>query len=266
MSEPVSAEDVWRAVLTGHDPALAQKRRRNRRIPRNPRCKTCLMPFAGVGGRLLRLAGKGRSKANPHFCNACEQLVETYPGGAEVELSLLFADVRGSTALAEGMTSAEFSRLMNKFYAASNQVIIDSDGFIEKLIGDEVVAYYLPFIGPQHPRQAIEAARELLKATGHADSNGPWLPVGAGVHTDTAWVGVVGSGELADINALGDAVNITARLASLARMGEVLISEQAYARAAPQAEDLERRRVEKGRSEPLDVRVLRVVPEVASRS
>ncbi len=266
MSEPVSADDAWRAVLTGHDPALAQKRRRFRRLPRDPRCKSCLLPFAGVGGRLMRLTGKGRSKGNPNFCNICERSVATYPGGAEVELSLLFADVRGSTALAESMASAEFSQLLNKFYAASNQVVIDSDGFVDKLVGDEVVAHYLPFIGPQHPRQAIEAARQLLIATGHARAEGPWVPVGVGVHTGTAWVGVVGSGEGADITALGDAVNVTARLASLAGKGEVYVSEQAYV-AAGLSEELEKRRVElKGRSEPLDVRILRVLPEVAPKS
>ncbi len=151
MSEPVSADDVWRAVLTDHDPALAEKRRRFRRLPRDPRCKSCLLPFAGVGDRLMRLTGKGPSKGNPNFCNVCERFVRTYHGGAEVELTLLFADVRGSTTLAEGMSSADFSRLMNKFYATSSRVIIDSDGFIEKLVGDEIVAYYLPFIGLSIP-------------------------------------------------------------------------------------------------------------------
>ncbi len=89
---------------------------------------------------------------------------------------------------------------------------------------------------------------------------------GAGVHTDRAWVGVVGSGDLADVNALSDAVNVTARLASLANKGEVYVSEQAYA-AAGLSEELEKRLVElKGRGEPLDVRILQVLPEVAIKS
>src|SRR3712207_468067 len=115
---------------------------------------------------------------------------QQYPGGAEVDLSMLFVDVRGSTRLAEGMRAAEFSRLMNRFYAAATEVLIRTDAFIDKFVGDEVVALYLPlFTGPNHARVAVQAAQELLRVTGHDDQQGPWLPIGVGVHSGIAFVG-----------------------------------------------------------------------------
>ncbi|NIN68110.1 MAG: adenylate/guanylate cyclase domain-containing protein, partial [Anaerolineae bacterium] len=116
--------------------------------------------------------------------------------------------------------------------------------------------------GPEHPRRAIQAAQSLLELTGHRDRNGPWLPVGVGVHTGSAFVGVVGGteGKPTDFTALGDNVNITARLASKAGPGEILISDAAYAAAGLELGNLERRQLElEGKSEPTGVRVLHIL-------
>ena len=85
------------------------------------------------------------------------------------------------------------------------------------------------------------------------------VPVGAGVHTGVAYVRAVGSDStVADFTALGDAVNVTARLASLAGAGEALISEAAYTASGSHLGDLERRELSvRGRDAPLAVRVLR---------
>jgi adenylate cyclase len=107
----------------------------------------------------------------------------------------------------------------------------------------------------------VLAARELLLATGHADKEGPWLPIGIGVHTGIVYVGTVSGGEdtVSDITALGDNVNITARLASMAAPGEALISEAAYTTGGAPFGGLEPRELDvRGRSEPVSVRVLRV--------
>lgn len=182
-----------------------------------------------------------------------------YPGGAEVELSMLFVDARGSTSLAEQMTATEFSRLMDRFYKAATKVLIKTDAYIDKLVGDEVVALYLPlFTGPNHAGAAVQAAQGLLKATGHARKAGPWLPIGVGVHTGVAYVGVVSGAEgtMKDVTALGDNVNTTARLASSAGPGEVLISEAAYSAAGIDFTGMEQRQLElKGKSEPIAVHV-----------
>jgi len=143
----------------------------------------------------------------------------------------------------------------------ATHVLIQTDALVDRLMGDEAIGLYIPgFAGPEHPRRAMEAAQDLLRLTGHRDARGPWLPVGVGVHTGTAFVGVVGGEEsTADFTALGDNVNITARLASEAGTGEILISEAAYSAANLNVEGLERRQMElKGRSEPIGVRVLRI--------
>jgi len=151
--------------------------------------------------------------------------------------------------------------LINRFYTVATHVLVQTDALVDRLIGDEAIGLYIPgFAGPEHPRRAIEAAQDLLRLTGHLDSQGPWLPVGIGVHTGRAFVGVVGGEDNpADFTALGDNVNITARLASEAGPGEILISEASYAAASLNREDLERRQMElKGKSKPIGVRVLRV--------
>jgi adenylate cyclase len=95
------------------------------------------------------------------------EICQKHPGGAEVELSMLFVDVRGSTPLAERLGAAEFSRMMNKFYETATNVLIQTDAFIDKLVGDEVIGLYLPiFAGKEHAQKAVEAAGEMLRATG----------------------------------------------------------------------------------------------------
>src|SRR5215213_4608005 len=110
MTEAARNEEIWRELLTGAGSAFDRNRRRNKRVPGAPRCKNCLIPLSGAVSRVLRLfSDLGPSAMNPNFCNKCETFVRRYPGGAEIELTLLFADVRGSTHLAEQMTAGEFS-------------------------------------------------------------------------------------------------------------------------------------------------------------
>jgi adenylate cyclase len=259
--ETPTNDDIWRGLLTGADSPILHQRSRYRRLPGTPRCKQCLVPLGGRAHPLVRLiTKKAPSRKNPNYCDICETFVATHPGGVEIEVSLLFADVRGSTALAERMTASEFHRLLNRFYSVANKVVIDSDGLVDKLVGDEVIGLYLPIIGPEHPQRAILAAIELLEKTGHRDEGGPWVSVGAGVHTGTAYVGAIGSEHQREFTALGDAVNVTARLASFAASGEVLVTEDAFARGGV-AHATERRRLElRGKSEPTDVRVVHVAP------
>lgn len=258
MTEPPSSDEQWHAILTGRSPAMQRGRHVFSLIPSDPRCKLCNAPFSGIGGLVSRVVGRRRSRANSGFCNGCELFAREHPGGAEVELSMLFADVRGSTGLAERLGAAEFARLMNRFFLTASRVLVRSDAMIDKLVGDEVIGFYLPgFAGPDHAALAIEAARELLRATGHGQPAGPWLPIGAGVHTGVAFAGSVGNEGNADFAVLGDAVNTAARLASEAAAGEILVSNAACEAAAFEWDGLERRRLElKGRSEPVTVCVL----------
>ena len=261
MEQDARAEHVWREFLT-HGVTEDQRRLRIllKMLPGDPRCKNCYVPFRGAGSGFARaILRKYPSNLNPQLCNSCEEFARKYPGGAEVELSLLFADVRGSTNLAESMGTRQFSRLISRFYATATDVMGRSNALIDKIIGDQAAAMYVPgMAGPEHALRALEAGQEILRATGHSRSEGPWIPLGVGVHTGIAYVGAVGSRDGSiDITVLGDVANTAARLASAARVGEILISDAAYAAAGANYGSLETRSLDlKGKSQPVVVHVL----------
>jgi adenylate cyclase len=255
----VEDEEYWRNYLTKGSPREMAMRRFLVRVPRGPRCSMCAAPFGGIGAPVMRAIGKRKSDQNPHICQACFSFLAEHHGGAEIELTLLFADIRGSTTLAEGMSASEFRALLDRFYNVAGQAIFDHDGGVDKFVGDEVVAFFFPMIaGEQHAARGVETARAILLATGHADAGGPWVPVGAGIHTGMAWMGAVGEGSSTQLTAVGDAVNTAARLASVAEAGEILVTTDA-AKAAGLDDNLERRSLElKGKAAATDVVVLKV--------
>jgi len=236
-----------------------------RLLPSDPRCKFCYYPFEGVGGAFSRsVLGLAPSKLNPQLCNVCETFASRYQGGAEIELSILFADVRGSTTIAEHMSPTDFSQLIDRFYKATSKVLFRKNAMIEKLIGDEVTGFFTPgFAGELHARVALEAGQEILRVTGHEDPAGPWAPVGVGVHTGMTFVGAVSAeGSAADITVLGDTPNTGARIASQAAAGEVLISDASANSARLETEGMENRLLAlKGREEPVKVWVKAVGPK-----
>jgi adenylate cyclase len=124
---------------------------------------------------------------------------------------------------------------------------------------------FLPLLsGERHAARGIDSAQALLRATGHADPGGAWVPLGAGVHTGVAWVGSVGVGTHTTLTALGDAVNTAARLASAAAAGEILVTAGAAAAAGLDA-PLERRTLElRGKGAPTEVVSLTVAAASAS--
>lgn len=258
-----TVDEMWAKNLTEGNIRSRHYRHYFGRLPSNPRCVNCHRPFAGIGGTLLRLIqGVQKSDKNPRYCVDCHWVTSNFPGGAEIELTMLFVDVRGSTTMAENMNPLEFSSLMNRFYESTINVLVQADAFIDKLVGDEVTALFIPgFAGEQHARRAVAAGLGLLRVTGHGTEKGAWVPVGVGIHTGTAWVGSItgAGGEAADFTALGDNVNIAARLASAAGPGEVIISEAVIKAAEFDYGELEKRQLAlKGKSEPVNVRVLKV--------
>jgi adenylate cyclase len=254
-----TVEGMWRKLLTEGNVYTKHARRLFGKLPRDPRCVECHTPFEGWGGALARaLRGTRPSTKNPRFCTDCHFVTSEFPGGAEIDLTMLFVDVRGSTTLAERMNATEFGALMNRFYDATIKVLVHANAFIDKLVGDEVTALFIPgYVGPGHAQSAVEAGQALLRVTGHGERGGPWVPGGVGVHTGVAWVGsIVGASGSADFTALGDNVNIAARLASQAAAGEVLVTEATLAAAGLETGGLERRELElKGKSKPVNVRV-----------
>ena len=223
MAEYASPEEEWHDFLSGTHPHL-QDKSPLRFIPSNPRCKLCKAPFGRPGGLLLRRYGFAPWAKNPKICGRCFKGLQEHasmcPGdpdgsevrGAEVELSMLFADVRGSSKIARQQSALEFTQLMDRFY-------------------------------PDHAARAVEAARALFEATGYGSAEGPWVPLGAGVHSGSAFVGVVGAQDGRDFTALGDPMNIAAHLASQAEAGEILVTQSIVDRTQLVEADLEARHV-----------------------
>src|SRR5437762_2794363 len=253
---PTASEEKWRSMLVGQAP-FQRNRRLRASLPSSPRCKLCAAPFSGPGGLLMRFRGHARWTKNPKYCTLCFGMLSSNHGGAEVECSLLFADVRGSTTLAESTSPREFNRMMGRFYDAATAVLVDHDGIVDKFVGDEIIGIFVPAMASmQHAARAVDAARTLLVETGFGTSSGPWIPIGIGVNTGVAYVGSIGDSSDTEITAMGDVVNVTARLSSVAAAGEILVTSAAAAAAGLPA-DLPRRSLQlKGKSQATDVVVL----------
>src|SRR3954463_16215866 len=212
----------WDTVLTDGHASLVRARRLFRYLPSAPRCKVCNNPFGGPAGRLFAVAGYSPSRKNPNLCSRCCDALPA--GGAEVDIAVLFVDVRGSTALGQRGTAADFAALLNRFYHAATQTLLRHDAVIDKLIGDEAMAFFVRGIsGPQHPSHAVAAALDLLTAVGYGSDEGPWLELGVAVNAGVAYVGNVG-GAIVDFTALGDPVNVAARMQQHANGGELLVA------------------------------------------
>ena len=252
-----------RGFLSGDDPNLARFRRLMGRIPHGPNCKLCAAPFEGPGGAVLRHLGFARFPGNPAICGSCiKDLNKVGVFGAEIPVSLLFADIRGSTAIAERMSPTEYRAFLDRFYRLTSSAILDNDGMVDKFVGDEVIGLFFAGIsGKEHTAAAIRAAHRLLDAVGreHASPSGP-IPVGAAVHTGSAFVGSTGAeGAVSDFTALGDVVNTTARLTSEAAAGELLVSVDAIRAANIDATAHEHRTLAvRGRTDTVEVVAMRL--------
>jgi len=252
----VDVGNVWWFWFTTNAFAVDKRLRRiMRMLPHDPRCKFCNTPFQGVGGMLARvLFSKQRSALNPRFCNMCEVAAREFPGGAEVEMAILFADIRGSTALSEQMSATEFSRLINRFYTETTKAVIEEDGLVEKLAGDGLAAFWgAGFAGPDYVRRTLKVAQHLATVMTRQK-----IPVGISVHAGVAYFGAMSTADgLTNISAAGEEVNTAARLASKAAAGEIIVSEQALREAGVDGSELESRNLElKGIREPVTVRVM----------
>jgi adenylate cyclase len=241
----VVPEDEWRAYLEGTHRNIHRAHRTLGLLPTDPRCRLCSIPFGGPGGWLLRrLSPANRPwEKNPNLCRRCvtgmsrDEIV-----GTVVEMSFLFADVRGSSDLARRLGDRAFTQVMRRFYVAATHTLFEHDALLDKFVGDEVVGFFLPLMaGQEHARRAVEAAGAMLRAVGYGTEEGPWLPLGAGVHTGPSFVGFVPRGLDSEFTAMGNTINVAAHLAAAARAGEILITEEV--RAVLGAEDLDRRRL-----------------------
>jgi adenylate cyclase len=260
-------EESWYWYLTGqnkdgfsseYERSIRSFRRISGLFPGQPRCFECDRPLSGLGSILMNTRP---SSFSPRLCQTCEKSIKEEEAGAEVELSLLFADMRGSTNLAERMTTLEFKSLIQRFYQAVSAVLIEHNAMVNRLMGDQVIGLFVPrFAGAGHARVAVAAALDMLRATGHGDPTCERIPMGIGVHTGSVYVGAVGTNEgVNEIAVLGSSANLAARLCSQAADGEILVSETAAASARLSSAGSQERTLElKGFSQAITARVLRL--------
>jgi adenylate cyclase len=247
--EPLTSED-WAAYFEmTSDPLERGLSRLLRALPSSPRCGICGAPFAGFGARLLRPLGYRQSRKSPNLCATCVEA--SPPGGMTTQAGVLFADVRGFTRISERSDPEAVSVLLRRFYACAEDVLFP-EAVIDKLIGDEVMALYLPMYRrfDEAAPVMLEHARNLLRRIGYGAEDGPFAEVGIGLDYGEVFVGNVGRRTLGDFTAVGDVVNVAARLQGEAAGGEILASSRVAAHlAAPPGERLELSL--KGRAEPV---------------
>jgi class 3 adenylate cyclase len=143
-------------------------------------------------------------------------------GGRRQVVSVLHADVRGYSTLAERMEPEEVMRLLLSYHGAATAALRSSGGTVDRFIGDAVLALWnAPAAQEEHALMAVRGGLAMLAA---AERTGATLRYGVGVHTGTAVVGNLGSESLATYTAIGDTVNVAARLQGGAAAGELVCS------------------------------------------
>jgi adenylate cyclase len=151
-------------------------------------------------------------------------------GGHDMEVGVLFADIRGFTSWCEKAPPETVERALNVFYSVSTRALVERDAIIDKFVGDEVMGLFLPAF-PSLQSHACSAmvlsALEILDRVRRSD---PLLPVGIGLNFGVARVGNVGGGSVKDFTAVGDVVNTAARLQGQAAPGQIVMSEAVYER------------------------------------
>jgi adenylate cyclase len=229
MPRVASEEEGWRRALT--EPGMAPQAKFFRWLPSDPRCPLCRAPYGLPFGPIVQRLGFGRSKRYPQLCNPCFTMMRHGRGGAEVPVTVLFADVRGSTAMAERSSAVEFSELLSRFYAMVTEAVRDEGGIIDKFLGDGVMALFIPsFTEKQHAQRGLAAARRILREAE--------LPIGIGLNTGLAFTGFLGpTDEVSGFSAVGDAVNVAHRLGEAAAAGELMVSGDELSLTEPPAAD-----------------------------
>ena len=174
-------------------------------------------------------------------------------------LSVMFVDVRGFTALSEQLGPADLVARLNRFYDLAAEIVFDLDGTLDKMVGDQVMAFFgAPYRVKDHARRAVRAALGIVGGVERMAEGSESFHVGGGVGTGEAFMGNVAQGETRDFTVIGDVVNTTARLQGAAQPGEVLVMENTYEAVAAEMPGAPQRILElKGKEGRQEVRVLR---------
>jgi len=178
----------------------------------------------------------------------------------ELEVTVLFSDIRGFSTMAERLSAREIAEIVGRHLGAMAEVVTEHGGTIDKFQGDAVMVIFgAPDPLPDHAERALRCAIAMqrrqaeLNAQGWGDADVDDLQVGIGVNTGLVIAGAVGGGGRLEYTVVGDAVNIASRLQSEAEGGEIVASASTV--AAADGVDCEPigLRVVKGREEPVEV-------------
>ena len=217
-----------------------------------PECVICGTALSGPFGALFRLVGIGRSARNPNLCNRCNTHVEE---GRVVELTVLFADLSGFTAMTHRLGPERTHQVVDAFLKSATYALVRHGAFIDKYVGDAVMAFFnAPIRYEDHAARAVAAALEIeAEMPALSKQFGIDLRAAIGVASGWAHVGRLGSGDGKDYTAIGDVVNLAARLEGQANGGEMVVDEPVYRQVAQQYPDLLPEQVDlKGFGEPVE--------------
>ncbi len=179
-------------------------------------------------------------------------------GGNRMEITTLFADIRGFTHFSESLSPEDLVKVLNRYLAVSAEAVLKEEGTIDKFLGDALMAWFnAPIAQPDHTLRAVRAAlgmRDAIQALHRELPPEFHLHFGAGIHLGDAVLGLIGTEKRLDYTAIGDSVNTAKRIQENAGPGQILISQPAYERVA---DCIQARAVEpilaKGKREPVAV-------------
>jgi class 3 adenylate cyclase len=179
-------------------------------------------------------------------------------GGHKAEITTLFADLRGYTALSETTDPETLVGVLNEYWAVATEAILNEAGTIDKFLGDAVMVWFnAPIPQPDHTLRAVRAALAIKEAVDklHSTLSKKFcLFFGMGIHFGEALLGLVGTHRRLEYTAIGDSVNTARRLQENAAEGQILISQEAAARVADLLEFGEVSPIEaKGKEHPIEV-------------
>lgn len=162
---------------------------------------------------------------------------ETWFKGKKREVTILFADIRGFTSLSERKDPEALINMLNEYFTVMTTVIQKNQGYIDKFIGDAIMAVFgSPVHSPDHPLQAARAACEMqekLRAFNAERPESEHIAIGIGINTGEVVAGNLGSIQKMEYAVIGDEVNIASRLCSAAQGKEIIISRSTYEKIEP---------------------------------
>jgi class 3 adenylate cyclase len=194
-------------------------------------CVICGTILEGLLSYIFRIAGIKRSLHNPNLCNRCNTHVED---GSIVKISVLFADISSFTEKTHELGPEQIHEVTDAFLQMATNALVAHDAYVDKYIGDAVMAFFnMPIQRDDHAEQAVAAALEINAGISQLRERFALdLKTGTGIATGWARVGRLGSKYREDYTAIGDVVNMAARLEGQAQPGEILIHSEVYEKVA----------------------------------